>query len=60
MKAWEDMSNKEKAEQTFKDIKRRQTLREKGEKDAANYGFEQAAKANFRKSKIRCKSYRGK
>ena len=60
MKAWEDMNNKERAEQTFKDIKRRQALRTKGKYDAIDYSFEQAAKANIKRNKIRCKSYRGK
>ena len=44
MKTWEEMSNKERAEQTIRDIKRRQALREKqiekGKKDAVDYIFD--------------------
>ena len=47
MKTWEEMSNKERAEQTIRDIKRRQALREKqiekGKKDAVDYIFDQAS-----------------
>ena len=64
MKTWEEMSNKERAEQTIRDIKRRQALREKqiekGKKDAIDYIFDKVYKANRKKSKIIYKTYRGK
>lgn len=64
MKTWEEMSNKERAEQTIRDINRRQALREKqiekGKKDAVDYIFDKVYKANSKNSKIRYKSYRGK
>lgn len=60
MKAWSEMSNKEKAEQTIKDIKRRQALREKGKKDAKDYSFEQVQKSKDKTRRIRCKSYKGR
>ena len=56
MKTWEEMSNKERAEQTIRDIKRRQALREKqiekGKKDAVDYIFDKVYKANSKNSKI--------
>jgi hypothetical protein len=47
-------------ERTIRDIKRRQERREKGIKDAEQYGYDARLKSSKRMSKIRCKSYRGK
>lgn len=60
MKTWEEMSNKERAEQTIRDLKRRKALREKGQRDADDYVFDKVYKANRKKSKIIYKTYRGK
>lgn len=50
MKSWEEMTSKERAEQTIKDIKRRQELRKIGEREAKSFICENAYKSN-RKSK---------
>lgn len=47
-------------DRTIKDIKRKQELREKGKKDAEQYGYDARLKSFKKSSKIRCKSYRGK
>jgi hypothetical protein len=57
---WEDMSNKERAEQTLRDLKLRQERRNKGNKEADNFVFEQMNKAKKSRDKIRSKKYRGK
>lgn len=44
MKSWEEMSNRERAEQTYRDIKRRQKLREDGAREATSFRFENAIK----------------
>ena len=54
------MSNKERAEQTIRDLKRRKALREKGQRDADDYVFDKVYKANRKKSKIIYKTYSGK
>lgn len=54
------MTNREKAEQTIKDIKRRQALREQGIKAAKDFTYEQCFKAKKNRDKIRSRSYRGK
>lgn len=45
---------------TVRDIERRKELRRKGQADADNYVFDMQAKSFRRKSRIRCKTYRGK
>ena len=54
------MSNKERAEQTLRDLKLRQERRNKGNKEADNFVFEQINKAKKSRDKIRSKKYRGK
>lgn len=44
MKTWEEMSNRERAEQTYRDIKRRQERREAGAREATSLRFESAIK----------------
>lgn len=58
MKTWEDMSNRERAEQTIKDIKRRQELRKIGEREAISFMFNNMLKAKKNRDKITNKSYR--
>ena len=58
MKAWEDMTNRERAEQTIKDIKRRQELREIGKREADSFMFDNILKAKRNRDKINCKKYR--
>lgn len=53
-------SPKEWAEITIRDIERRKTSRRKGQADADNYIFDMQLKSFKKKSKIRCKTYRGK
>lgn len=48
------------AAMTIRDIKRRQEQREKGIKDADQYGYEMRAKSSKRMNKIRSKNYRGR
>lgn len=61
-KKWEDMSNKEKAEKTFKDIQARKVKKEKdrleGVKQADNFMFGNMAKAKKKKDGIRAKCYK--
>lgn len=61
-KKWEDMSNKEKAEKTFKDIQARKDKREmdrlEGIKQADNFMFGNMAKAKKKKEGIRAKCYK--
>lgn len=56
---WEDMSNKERAEQTIRDIKLRQERRRIGKQEADCYMFNQVHKAKKAREKIRSKQYRG-
>ena len=58
MKTWEDMSNRERAEQTIKDIKRRQELREIGKREADSFMFDNMLKAKKNRDKIKNKRYR--
>lgn len=58
MKTWEDMSNRERAEQTIKDIKRRQELRKIGEREAISFMINNMLKAKKNRDKITNKSYR--
>lgn len=61
-KNWEEMNNKERAEQTFNDIKKRQDKRERerleGIKQADDFIFSHKQKTIKRKNKIRCKCYK--
>ena len=50
MKKWGEMTNRERAEQTIKDIKRRQELRAAGEREATSFRFENAIKTIKRAS----------
>ena len=58
MKSWEDMTNRERAEQTIKDIKRRQELREIGQREADSFMFDNMLKAKKNRDKINNKRYR--
>lgn len=58
IKTWEQMSNRERAEQTIKDIKRRQELREIGQREADSFMFDNVLKAKRNRDKINCKKYR--
>lgn len=61
-KKWADMSNSERAEQTFNDIKARQERRERerleGIKQADDFIYSHKQKSIKSKNKIRCKSYK--
>lgn len=57
---WEDMSNKERAEQTYRDIKLRQERRAIGISEADNFIFSQMSKAEKKRNKIRHRQYRGR
>lgn len=57
---WEDMSNKERAEQTIRDIKLRQERRKTGLKEADSFMFNNINKAKKNRDKIRNKQYRGR
>lgn len=50
MKDWGKMTNRERAEQTIKDIKKRQELREIGKREALSFILENAYKTS-RKAK---------
>ena len=58
MKTWGDMTNRERAEQTIKDIKKRQELREIGKREADSFMFDNMLKAKKNRDKITNKSYR--
>ena len=58
MKSWEDMTNRERAEQTIKDIKKRQELREIGKREADSFMFDNMLKAKKNRDKIKNKRYR--
>lgn len=61
MKPWDEMSNKERAEQTYRDIKRRQELRGIGAREATTLRFEGLNKTMKRAShskKRGCRSCR--
>ena len=55
MKTWEDMTNRERAEQTIKDIKKRQELREIGKREADSFMFDNMLKAKKNRDKIKNK-----
>lgn len=58
MKTWDNMTNRERAEQTIKDIKRRQELREIGQREADSFMFDNMLKAKKNRDKINNKRYR--
>ena len=58
MKTWDNMTNRERAEQTIKDIKRRQELREIGKREADSFMFDNMLKAKKNRDKIKNKRYR--
>jgi hypothetical protein len=58
MKAWEEMSNAERAEQTYRDIKLRQERRRIGVREADTFMFTQINNAKKKRDKIISKKYR--
>ena len=58
MKAWESMTNAERAEQTFRDIKLRQERRRIGVREADTFMFTQINNAKKKRDKIISKKYR--
>ena len=58
LKAWEDMTNAERAEQTFRDLRLRQERRRAGAREANNFMFNNILKAKRNRDKITAKKYR--
>lgn len=58
MKSWEKMSNRERAEQTYRDIRRKQELRNAGTREADSFMFDNILKAKRNRDKIKNKKYR--
>lgn len=59
MKHWEDMSNRERAEQTFRDIKRRELNRKRrAEYDVNSFIVESSMKSVARARKAKARGYR--
>lgn len=58
LKAWEDMTNAERAAQTYRDIKLRQERRRAGVREANNFMFNNILKAKRNRDKITAKKYR--
>ena len=58
MKAWEEMSNAERAEQTYRDIKLKQERRRIGVREADTFMFTQINNAKKKRDKIISKKYR--
>ena len=58
MKAWERMTNAERAEQTFRDLRLRQERRRAGVREADNFMFNNILKAKRNRDKITAKKYR--
>lgn len=58
MKAWESMTNAERAAQTFRDIKLRQERRKAGIREADSFMFGNINNAKKRRDKITSKKYR--
>lgn len=56
----EKLTSRELAERTIRDLELRKKRREKGIKDAEEYGYEMRYKAYKRKSKIRLRKYGGR
>ena len=52
-KAWEDMSNKERAEQTIRDIKRRQAIRKKAAYDVKALKIESVIKSSAKRRSVK-------
>ena len=52
------MTNKERAEQTYRDIKRRQEMRKTGAREADSFMFDNILKAKRNRDKIKSKKYR--
>lgn len=48
-KSWEEMTNREKAEMTFRDIKRKQELKAKGESEAITFSMDRMRKTALKK-----------
>lgn len=58
MRAWESMTNAERAEQTFRDIKLRQERKRTGVRAANDFMFNNILKAKRNRDKITAKKYR--
>lgn len=58
MKAWESMTNAERAEQTYRDIKLTQERRRIGVREADTFMFTQINNAKKKRDKIISKKYR--
>ena len=58
MKAWESMTNAERAEQTYRDLRLRQERRRAGVREANNFMFNNILKAKRNRDKITAKKYR--
>ena len=57
---WEYMSNRQRAEQTFRDIKRRQERKLIGRREADNFMYDNMSQAKKKRDKIRSRQYRGR
>ncbi len=57
---WEYMSNRQRAEQTFRDIKRRQERKLIGIREADNFMYDNMSQAKKKRDKIRSRQYRGR
>lgn len=58
MKAWESMTNAERAEQTYRDLRLRQERRRAGVREADDFMFNNILKAKRNRDKITAKKYR--
>lgn len=58
LKSWEEMTNAERAAQTFRDIKLRQERRKVGVREADSFMFNNILKAKRKRDKITSKQYR--
>ena len=58
LKAWESMTNAERAEQTYRDLRLRQERRRPGVREADNFMFNNILKAKRNRDKITAKKYR--
>lgn len=58
MKAWEGMTNAERAAQTFRDLRLRQERRRAGVREADNFMFNNILKSKRNRDKITAKKYR--
>ena len=58
LKAWESMTNAERAEQTYRDLRLRQERRRAGVREANNFMFNNILKAKRNRDKITAKKYR--